>query len=84
MFPEIPYKLNYWQVKYLAICLNDAVSSILTGRIQYCVERSPCLLLYKWLNNGVQLIWRSPQDSPNCQIKTTVNISAYAVATFSQ
>ena len=39
------------------------------------MERNPCLL-YKWLDNGVQLIW---QDLLNRQIKTTVSVSAYMV-----
>ena len=34
------------------------------------MERNPCL---QYLDNGVQLIWRSLQDLPNHQIKTPPN-----------
>ena len=47
-------------------------------RFQYRTERNPCLL-YKWLDNGIHLIWWSLQDLPYRQIKITVNISAYTV-----
>ena len=39
------------------------------------MERNSCLQ-YKWLNNGVWLIWQSLRDSPNRQIKITVKYTS--------
>ena len=45
------------------------------------MERNPhACLQYKWLDNGIQLIWQSLQDLPNCQIKM-LNKNTYRVHT---
>ena len=51
----IAYKWNYWQIKYLVVCSNNAIGRILNWRISV-LYRNPCLQ-YKWLDNSVQLIW---------------------------
>ena len=71
----ILYKWNYWRVECLAIYSNTTVGGILNWQISVLSERNP----YKRFNNGIQLTWRSFQDSPNHQIKITVNISACTV-----
>ena len=46
---------NYCRVKYLAICSNYTIGSILVVWISYHMERNPCLQ-YEQLYNGVHLL----------------------------
>ena len=66
---HIPYKWNYWRVEFLVICLNNAIGSIFNCWISVLLKRNLCLL-HKCPDNGLQLIWRSLQDSPNAKLKS--------------